>query len=165
MDAAGLIDKTWYNDHACLRGTYVHKAVQLHHNGGVNFGKLDDEIKPYFDCYLDFLDIMKFKVIACEIMGYHSVYQYCGTADLIGRFPNSEDLSIIDIKTGAIPFWAAIQTQAYKLIFGQTRNISDRYGLQLKPKGKFSLKAFNNTRDYDVFMSCLTLYNFKKGLL
>jgi len=166
MDAAGIIDKRWYNERACLRGTYVHKAVELYHTTGLNLNSLDSEVAPFFNGYMEFLKDSDFKPVIVEKLSYSPLYMYCGTPDLIG-YLNGE-LVLIDIKSGNIPKWAAIQTAAYKELFGNTiegKPITKRMALQLKANGRYNLKIYRSRLDLDVFLAALTVYNFKHGRL
>lgn len=166
LEAAGLIDKTYYNDHACIRGQYVHKAILLYHTQGLNFNSLDGEIKPYFRAYLDFQRKSNFKLVLIEKSGYHPIYDYCGTPDLIGYI--NDPLSLIDIKTGSVPDWVAMQTAAYKMIFDKKVDnlpITKRYALNLTKEEKWSLIPLNNRHDEDIFKAALTLFNYKRSLI
>jgi hypothetical protein len=49
----------------------------------------------------------------------HLMYRYAGTFDLLGKF--RKRAALIDIKTGACPAWAALQTMGYSLCLGSTR--------------------------------------------
>jgi hypothetical protein len=162
MKAAGLIDDMWYNDTACLRGTYVHKAVHLHHTVGLNTKTLDSELIPYMDAYYDFLSVTGFSPVIIEEPAYCEDYGYCGSVDLIGDV--NEENSLIDIKTGSVPKWVGVQTSAYENLWKESK-IKKRFALNLKPTGKWSLIPLNNRKDLSVFLSCLTVFNYKKGLI
>lgn len=163
LQSAELIDTRWYNDRACTRGIYVHKAIEIYHRQGLNFRTLDDELRPYVEAYLDFLKRTEFRPIIIEEPSFHPVYQYCGTVDLIGHL---DALSLIDIKTGARPKWVGLQTAAYKALWGsrvEGKPISHRYALELRGNGKWALTRLSNKTDLEVFMAALTIYNFKNG--
>jgi len=164
LQGAGIIDTRWYNDHACLRGTYVHKAVQLYHRAGLNFKTLDPALEPYVRAYLDFLKRTDFRPVIIEEPGYDPVYDYCGTPDLIGYL--KDELVLIDIKTGARPKWVGLQTAAYKKLFGlkiDLKPIVHRFALELRGNGKWSLTMLSNPRDIEIFLAAVSIHHFKRG--
>lgn len=164
LEAAGLINTDFFNDEAALRGTYVHKAIEFYHNGGLNLTSLDGVIRPYVEAYFDFEKTMKFRPLYTEKLVFDPVYKYAGRLDLVG--PLSGKMSVIDIKTGVPQPWTAAQLAAYRAALHKTVEIAPitgRYALQLKPSGKWSLKPYNDPRAFDVFLAALTIYNFKNG--
>lgn len=164
LQGAGLIDSRWYNDHACLRGIYVHKAIQIYHKCGLNFKTLDSELRPYVDAYLDFLKRTAFKPILIEKKMHDPIYDYCGTPDLIGYL--KDELVIIDIKTGIRPKWVGLQTAAYKRLCGarvENKTIVHRFALELRSNGRWSLTMLSNRKDIEVFLAAVTIHHFKSG--
>jgi len=160
LESVGFIDKRWYNDHACTRGTYVHKAVYLHHRmGGVKPESIDSEILPYFKAYLAFLESTRFEPAECEQLVYSKVFGFAGTLDLRGDLFGID--AIIDIKTGCIQPWAAIQTAGYNLASEKKAGI--RYGLNLTNKGIWKLEKYKNGNDEKVFIAAATVHNRKLG--
>jgi len=157
LQEVGIIDTRWYTDEARIRGTYVHEAIHLHHNGGLNYDSLDAVIKPYFDAYLKFLKITKFEYIDGEEIVYHEARNYIGTYDLHGRYNNLNTL--LDIKTGtSAPKWAGLQTAAYADCLGMPM----RKVLLLKVNG-WSVISYKDYRDYTVFQSAAAVVNWKRG--
>lgn len=164
LEDVGLIDKTWYNDHACLRGTYVHKAVEIYHTSILDFSSLDDEIKPYFRAYVQFVQKTRFKPLLVERMYHEPTYDYCGTPDLVG-YVNGE-LTVIDIKTGGVSNWAPIQLAGYQKLIGKRvegKAIPHRMILNLTTDEKWKPVICKDRHDNDIFMAALTIYNFKHG--
>jgi hypothetical protein len=164
LGSAGIINTEFFTEEARERGTYVHKAVELYHKGGLNISSLDSVIRPYFEAYLDFLKMTNFRPLYVEKLVFDPVYQYGGTLDLVG--PLSGNMSIIDIKTGAAQRWTGAQLAAYRAALHKTVNIEPivgKYALELRSNGKWSLKPFTSTRDFDVFLAALTINNFKAG--
>ncbi len=165
LQSAGIVDTRWHNDAACIRGTYVHKAVELYHTVGLNMNSLDDVIKPYFEAYMAFLQTARFHPIAVEKEFYHSTYMYCGKPDLVGYL--NGDLVLLDIKTGSVSKWAELQTAAYKALIGRqvdSKPINYRAALNLKSNGKWNLIPYKeNAHHWEVFQSALTIYHYKQG--
>jgi len=166
LQAAGLIDTTWFSDDAALRGTYVHRAVELYHTAGLDMDSLDSIIRPYFEAYLDFLTKSCFRVALVERPLWCQTYDYCGRPDLVGWL--NDTLVLLDIKTGAPQKWAGPQTAGYCQLVGSMVDgyqITQRVALQLSSNGKWKLVPFNSRNDLPVFLAALTVWNFKNGRL
>ena len=167
IKAAGLMgDWCKADEYAMLRGTYVHKACAAHLRGTLIEESVDDEIMPYLNAFRKFLADTKFKYDSCEKLVYHGMFRYAGTYDLFGR--SGKRLWLIDIKSGAMPKWAAIQTMGYlmamKLEFPmKIMAVTTRHGLELRPDGTYSFTSFDDdVRDARVFGAALNIANWKK---
>ena len=166
MEAAGLIDRTWFNEHACLRGQYVHRAIQLHHTDGLDRASLDAEILPYFAGSRVFLRQSGFRPVLVETPMHDPIYDFCGTPDLIGWL--GDRLVLIDVKTGAPADWHKIQTAAYQHLAGgrvEGMRIASRVGLYLSDTGRYTTREYVHRNDISVFLAALTILNFKNGKL
>ncbi len=75
-----------------------------------------------------------------------------------------EPKTIIDIKTYPPDEVTGVQLSGYARIrFGPQPRVDAprRWGVQLKPNGKYSLTEFNDRGDEAVFMAALTIARFK----
>ena len=162
LDTGGLVDKTWFNDSARLRGTYVHKAVYLDCTVGVDPNTIDSTIRPYFSAWLKFKAQVKPVILGSEIRVLNRKLMYAGTLDLLLKIPGSELIYLVDIKTGAIQPWTAIQLAGY---FDAENDLGikpgARAGLQLASTGAFNFKPYENPNDFKVFQAAATIQNCK----
>jgi len=158
MAKAGIVDTRWYNDEACKRGKYVHKAVHLHTQGILDYNTLDSTIEPYFAAYLKFERQMQVTVLASEQMVYSRNYGYAGAYDLILEIDAVRYM--VDIKSGSIQRWTGIQLAAYQDAETEFRPGS-RAGLCLKKDGSYSFVPYSDPNDIHVFRSALTINTFK----
>lgn len=69
----------WY----ALRGTYAHKATQLHDNNILDESTIDPEITSYMDAYLKFLREWHGEIVETEKQLWHPIYHYAGIIDRV----------------------------------------------------------------------------------
>lgn len=85
----GIIpDMKFVTDYGLLRGQYVHRATQLYDQGRLDENSLDDEVRPYLDCYKQFLADYSGNIEHIEKQLWHPVYRYAGIADRISDDKN-----------------------------------------------------------------------------
>ena len=162
LKAEGIIDDTWYNEEATYRGEMVHKITELIDKGkGDCF--LDSEIfkdlEPYTQAYQRFLNENKIDYFEIETKFVNETYGLGGTPDRIGTLNLKGTL--IDIKTGNPEKWHGIQLAAYALLIADPK--IKKFGLYLKPNGKYKFEPYNDTKYLDLFLSALTLYKWKEN--
>lgn len=161
LKGAGIIDTSWYNNVACQRGTYVHRAICFHNRGTLDESTLSPILAPYLGAYTRFLRESGFTPMRWEEIVYTS--QYAGTFDILGQLNGIYVL--IDIKTGSMPKWAGLQTQAYaaavECMPDHKLKPQKRLGLQLKDTGAYSLTEFSDPRDASTWAACLAIWNYK----
>lgn len=167
---AGLIDTRWFTEEAAARGTYVHAAIQLHHEGDLDADTLDPVLQPYFAAYLQFLEDTGFELDACEERLFDEALGYAGTLDLRGRirrrslrFPG---IDIIDVKTGSVPTSVGYQTAGYtRMLPRELGALRWRWALNLRPDATYSLIPLEKRSDEAVFLAALTVAKAKRGWL
>lgn len=86
----------WYGQ----RGIAVHTAIQFYEEGALDWKALDDRIKPFITKYLRFRHATGFRPVHIEQPVVSFAHRYAGRIDLIGTFPDSKDLCIVDAKSG-----------------------------------------------------------------
>jgi hypothetical protein len=99
-------------DEASAKGTDVHAlAERLIHGESV---EVPDEIAPYVDACVDFLDTWKVEPLVVERPVAHRAHWWAGTPDFFGRLPDGRVI-LFDYKTGKSGVWpeAAFQLSAY----------------------------------------------------
>ena len=156
--AEGFIDTTWYDEYSRTRGEYVHQAAHLYDIGKLDEERLDPVLVPYLEAWKKFLTESKFTVTDSEVR--LTGHGFTGRPDKIGVL--NDYPTILDIKSGAVQPWTALQLAGYEVLKG---TLHKRIAIRLKPNGKYSLTEFKDRRDREVFSSALLCYNWKKNNL
>lgn len=152
----GFIDDTWFTEDARLRGTYVHLTCHLYDKGTLDEDELSPALQPYLDAYILFKKETGFQVNESEVPCYHPQYLYAGTPDKIGTMNGAA--ALIDLKSGDIQPWCALQTAAYELFYP---NSMKRFGVQLTSEGKYKMIPFTDRTDRNIFLSAMACRNWK----
>lgn len=163
----GIIDTRWFDEQSRIRGDRVHTATQFHDEGGVCWDTMDSRIRPYVEGYLAFLQDTGFRPHLIEHIVYARDLDYGGTLDRTGWLPGRmrEQYILLDIKSGSLQPWAALQTAAYQhaLLTDPLQHTPlARYGLQLKSNGDYSFKPYPDPSDLQYWLSCVNVFNFKR---
>lgn len=156
LKGENFIDDGFYTEDARVRGTYVHLACHLYDKGTLDQDGLDPSLRPYLDAYIKFKSETGFQAIRSEIPHYHPQYLYAGTPDKIGTMAGSDTL--IDLKSGAIEPWCALQLAGYEMFFDRPMK---RFGVQLTNEGKYKMTRFTDRTDRNIFLSALACRNWK----
>lgn len=151
-----FIDDSFYTEDARIRGTYVHLACHLYDKGTLDLDELDSALRPYLDAYILFKGETGFQVNESEVPCYHPQYLYAGTPDKIGIMAGTD--ALIDLKSGDIQPWCALQTAAYELFFPKSMK---RFGVQLTNEGKYKMTPFTDRTDRNIFLSAMACRNWK----
>jgi hypothetical protein len=97
-------------DKAAGVGTRVHDAAQ----SGMTLDKAPADIAPYLIQHKRWLEKSKVEVLLVERQVWSPSIGFAGTFDLIGRFPSTGQIMMIDLKTGAGTYPEhALQCEAY----------------------------------------------------
>lgn len=159
LAAMGFVDSTWFTDYGRERGKLVHRIIHWHITGELDETTIDPALQGYFDAWLLFEKETGFVSTATEKPMGSVLHRFCGTPDHIGALYGYE--SVIDCKTGAIAPWVGIQLAGYEILYG--KGPLKRYALHLKEDGKYSLKAFTDRQDRNIFLSALACYQWQKN--
>lgn len=141
-------------------GRAVHRATELWDRDDLDESCLDARIVPYLDAYKKFRSEVQPRWNRTESFVYHPRFGYAGTLDregLIGGVP-----AVVDLKcTVEISPAVGVQTAAYAeaLADGMKR---ERYALQLRPDGTYRFEPFRSAMDFQDFLACLAIHNFKE---
>lgn len=149
-------------------GSNAHLATELHDRGVLNDTKLDPALRPYLDAWIKFKKdtLLVIEEGGIEEKVFSKRYWYAGTMDrrvmLHGR------RTVVDIST-SVDFSPAkaLQVAAYKEAYNEGKpiidKIKDRVVVRLTDKGKYILppEKYYGKNDFTVFMSCLTLNNWR----
>jgi len=159
LRGAGILNDYYHAEHDYGRdlGKAVHKACELEWKETLDQTTLSTPVIPYLQAFKKFLRESKFKILAMEQIVYNSIYKYAGTTDIVAK--NSKDLDfILDIKTGKKAKWHTIQTAGYSLAMTKEHA---RACLYLADNETYKLEQHANLKDKDVFLSALTVFNWK----
>jgi hypothetical protein len=96
-------------------------------------------------------------------MAYHSIYKFAGRIDRTCLV--EKEKSIIDIKSGIEQKTHQLQTAAYSMLVNQLLDkklqIKKRYAVYLS-ETDYKVTPHINTNDENIFLSCLSIYNYKR---
>lgn len=98
---AGLVDATYFTQHARDRGTAVHAAVLYDDQRDLDEASLDPEVRPYLEQWRVFKREAGVGVITSEALVWSAVNEYAGTLDKYVRLLGQR--VVIDIKTNNAP--------------------------------------------------------------
>ena len=147
-------------------GDAVHAAIQFKCKGTLDEETVDEAIKPYVQSWDNFVEDFQFVPKQNEVQGFHPVYRYAYTIDLLGEINNGgkyAGIAVGDIKTGQPKPSDLIQLGGYKLAVERQRHIFILYlNPEIKPRGYKTVFAINNKKEQGIFLSALSLFNFKK---
>lgn len=161
LAAEGFIDKTWYDEASRDRGSHVHLACHLDNIGQLDEDSVDDIVAGYLESWRKFKRTCRYWPQLSEQPLGSDRYWFGGVLDSAGRLNNTS--VIVEIKTGEIEPWVALQTAAQELLLGKPHK---RFGLRLYDTGAIAkLVPFTNSTDRDVFLAALGIYNWKKNNL
>jgi len=155
-----------YVDRELLRraaefGTHVHEACHLFNIDSLDRLTLDPALAPYISAWEQFLDDTGAVVLESEHRVASRKFKYAGTLDTTVFWGKSKRL--IDIKsTVGLPRTVGPQTAAYAEAYHEDtgERIRDRYCVQLKPDGTYSLQKLSDPNDWNIFQSALNLHRW-----
>ncbi len=148
---------------AQARGTAVHHATHLYDLGTLNEDTLGEVVRPYLEGWKKFRAETGVMLLSREQMVFSQMYRFAGTLDAVAILFGKP--GILDIKTGA-NCGAAVQTAAYELAYNEPLKAKDRtrarWTLQLKDTGEYSVIEHTSKLDKSIFLSALSVYNYKR---
>lgn len=148
-------------------GHHVHQACNLHNRGLLDWSSLDPKLEPYLHAFENFRLASGVQILASEQRVHHPTLGYAGTLDILGLLPGRSRPSIFDIKSPEIlPRSVGAQTAAYreaKVASGQPCDPT-RFAIHLKSDGTYELKKLASPADWNLFLSCLNVYKFRRKL-
>ena len=175
LQSAGLVDTTFFNEEAAVRGTYVHRAAELLDGGNLDEETIDPVVAPYLEAYQKFLKMYGPKWSAIETRLADPDTGFAGTVDRVGTLGvgKSRKLYVVDLKSGSPAPFHAIQIAWYSALVVRDRikkGISPshavkvgRLAVYLTKKGSFTVKEYTDVKDKLIFQSALNLTAFKES--
>lgn len=150
-------------------GRHVHLAVDYLIKGVLDWDSLDEALVPYVKAADVWLAQTNPKIIASEFRVYNERMRYAGTLDLLCelRVRTKTWIHVIDWKSSAsLPKAVGPQTAAYDRAYREMVKRRDvrRACVLLQPTGMPKDYALRNQGDFNTFVSCKNIYNFKHGI-
>lgn len=170
LKGAGIIDFSMIPvarlEAACQFGIAAHRATALSDKGTLDEVALDDNLRPYLSGWRLFRQEYGFVPDIIEQPMYSRIYRVAGTPDRIGKWRIDDSIIIPDIKTGsALSPANALQLAAYEMIVKENLTKKEkikRLSVLLTPDGKYKIQEYKDKNDINVFLSALSVYNFKE---
>ena len=156
LSDVGVVDKKWFTERSCIRGKMVHLATALYDQGNLDASSVDPVIEPYLTGWIKFRRESGFVPDMVEKLVYNETCHYAGTLDRTGMKNGVKEL--IDIKSGTVQPWTALQTSAYD---GCLDDNYKRYAVELHNNGTYKLIPYIDRNDWHVWLGCLALRNWK----
>lgn len=169
LKANGLNDFSMVNPDILFRakqfGLAVHKGCELHDLKTLDRDSLCDPLVPYITQWQRFIINFKVQILDIERRFWSTKYRFGGCLDRVALINGK--LTLVDIKTTtSISPTTAIQVMGYKILYDEGRKFKDKIKARmcvcLKEK-KFVIQEYRDARDEQIFMSCLTVANYKTG--
>lgn len=166
----GLIDTTWFNDQALIRGTFVHEATALDDRDDLDDDSVDAQLACYIEAWRAFRSETGCEILSIEQRVASPAFTYAGTLDRRIRFNGYE--WVLDIKTGGSLRWHALQVAAYASLVIPiaaaepgarfTAPMVKRATVHLRDNGRYSFTPHAAPRDFDIFGAAVALYHWKR---
>lgn len=164
---AGLIDRTWFDEYGATRGSHVHLACQYLDAGELDEDSLDPVLIPYVEGWKRFKADTGIIVRMAEERITSERLGVTGTPDRVVDWP-SVGFAVIDIKSGSLSDWTAIQLAAYKLLIIEKTGLPQaermkRFAVRLPGDGTYKVKEYKDRADEGIFLAALAIHNWKKN--
>jgi len=144
-------------------GSAVHRMTELEDQDDLDIFSVDEGMLPYLKAWRRFKAECNFLPASVEERAYHPALGYCGTWDRTGFVCGR--MAVIDIKKmDVLPKVVGIQLAAYQQLHNLNSHspVVDRYALGLRKDGSYRLQAFTDESEFSVFVSLLTIHNWKR---
>jgi hypothetical protein len=140
-------------------GTAVHLACELDDLGELDDATLDPALVPYLAAWRKFIAEHRVEWELIEARVYNKTLRYAGTVDRCGYVNGA--WAVVDIKSTA-QLYPSVgpQLAAYAGAIDGSFGLSQRFAVQLKGDGTYTLKQYTDPTDWPVFCSLLTLRNW-----
>lgn len=148
---------------ARIFGQRVHEACHLMLHDILVWNTLAPELVPYVMAARKAIADLGIKVLASEHRMCDPALAFAGTLDILGVMKRFT--CVFDWKSSVtMPRTAGPQTAAYNHLYqrnmGQVRGMK-RFGILLRPDGDYRLSAFDDERDWTMFVSALNLWHWR----
>jgi hypothetical protein len=162
IKSAQLVDGRWFGDEHRLRGQIIHIACALWDRGNLDDSPLEPDLLGYVEAWKRFRAETKFEPLQIEEARFHQLLRYAGTIDRVGV--RMRYRIVLDIKTGEVMPWHAIQLAAYANLLESPMSY-ERWTVGLRPDATYKIHVSPKAEfgaDLAVFASALTIHNYKR---
>lgn len=160
IKSQGVIDTGYMTEEARWRGQCVHRGIELFVKKELDWDTVDDSIVGHLRSFEKLLAVTGFIVEGAEEALFDDAFACM--PDVWGILNGCR--VVIELKTGAVPKWAAIQTalQARALRASGRFDPVKRFGLRLMPDGTLAkLVPFENPADERRAMGMVDSFHWK----
>jgi hypothetical protein len=173
LRTCGYIDVTYYTLASRERGSHVHQAIHFLNKGTLDWEHLLDQFESgqsdyagYVIGYEKFVKDWNLKLEYFERPMYHPDLLFGGTPDLVGTCLDNVPC-IVELKTGPVMKWTALQTAAQELLVRAWEQVPvrrRRWGVTLNADGTYSKPVpFNEwERDEAVFRTLNSAVQYRE---
>ena len=152
---------------ASARGTALHRAIELHTKGTLDYDSLHPEIIPALKAYLDFVHDSGHEAIASELELVHPTWGFMGHPDRVGTLAKLEDLVLIDWKMTASfsTNYVRHQLAGYRLLWNANnpdRPVRKCFGLHLKKDGRYTLHDVSDPEAEQAFLAAVVVWKAQR---
>lgn len=158
LRAAGLIDDRFFDEYSRDRGSLVHQACAMYDRDDLDMDALDPVLAPYVLGWARFRWESGFVPSLIESIVFNEHRFYAGTLDRTGDMNSFNWL--LDIKSGAVQPWTALQTMAYSACIGGAHK---RGAVELRDDGTYKFTEYKDRADWQIFLSALAIVNWKRN--
>lgn len=155
-----ILSATGLSDFSQIRNSefYLERGSDIHLicadiDRGVPDYWSDSDLSGYASAWIEFKKQTGFQPDLIEEPVVNDIRRFRGTLDRTGTFPHIKNKILLDIKSGVIAKWVALQTAAYASCLPEPESFR-RFGIALAGNGKYKLTEFENYRsDSNYFFS------------
>lgn len=163
LKEAGLVNSDYYTADSAARGTAIHQAIHDMDEGRLsNIDDCDADLRPYVRAYRLFCAWAQPTWCYIEHPVHDAVLGYAGRLDRAGTFGVNGMTCVLDVKTGGVQSWAALQLAAYRRCL-PAPHTWNRLVLQLKADGTYALHQYTDRHDEKTFLAALHLALWKRA--
>lgn len=164
LQANGLMDNFRHSETALNNGTAIHRALELHDLGKLDYANLDTRLQKCIKLWEQF----KKEIEVCQIYVVEKQVcfgvLYAGTIDRVIGLENGK-IMVLDFKSGSPQPWAALQTAAYAMAYDpQNHKEYERCCAKVHwDNDRIYYKPYKDQTDFNTFMAMASVYHYKKN--
>ena len=148
-------------ERAAQFGTALHKAIELTIKRTLDPSTVDEALNPYLDQFWKFISSEDILTTQCktEVKLYSKKFKFAGMIDLVEK-------NIYDFKSGQPHPKHHLQIAAYRHLWNINNPKNKKKSgivVYLDGSDKNPAMVAEKPSDFNAFLSCLEIYNFKKG--
>lgn len=151
LEAAGVVDSTWFTEESCVRGTAVHQLTADYDLGALDLPSCVTPYRGYLLSHVAAMGIIRPEIVAVEEPRVHERYRFGGRPD---RAVIAYELkSVLEGKSGPPAKSHGIQTALQAILEAERWSLPPehvgRFCLYWQPNGRFKLEEHTRRQDFD----------------